>query len=160
MTFDRRLPALLLALPLLLAAGPAPAQEALAPDLPEVEIARGEADLRDRLMRPADPDVLDTALLFNNTGKRGAAVRCVGFDHDGQPVGRVALRVPGLGLRFVLGSDLANGRDFLGSVQCASEGRVLGSAVLLAPGGLSDLPARQGDGVGSIRIRFPVVGAY
>ncbi len=131
---------------------PAAAQERAAPD-----VSRDGLELREVLERPVDTDVMDTALVFTNTGRTATRVLCKAFDDQGEPIGRAALSVPGLGLRFVLASDIADGADFLGSVQCATQGRVLGSAFLLAPGGVTDLPAKQADHDDAVRVRFPVV---
>ena len=135
-------------------AAPAIAQDARALD---VDLSRDGIELREVLDRPVDEDIMDTALVFTNTGRIATRVVCKAFDDEGAAVGRTALKVPGLGLRFVLASDVANGADFLGSVQCSTQGRVLGSAFLLGVGGVTDLPARQGDSEGALRVRFPVV---
>lgn len=135
-------------------AAPSLAQDTRSTD---IDLSRDGVELREVLDRPVDEDVLDTALVFTNTGRVATRVICKAFDDNGEAVGRTALSVPGLGLRFVLASDVANGTDFLGSVQCSTQGRVLGSAFLLGAGGLTDLPAKQADHEGALRVRFPVV---
>lgn len=127
-----------------------------------VEIDRDGLDFRRVAPRPTDPPLsYDTALVFSNTGRAGARVICKGFDDAGRPAGRAATFVPGLGLRYLLASDLTNGDVVLGQVQCATEGRVIGSAFLLGgKAGITEMPSRQGDHDGAIRIRFPVVFAH
>ncbi len=105
-------------------------------------IERDAADLAvDLAPRDVDRDVADTALVFTNLGD-DARVLCVGFDKAGDPVGRAWVKVPRLGLRYLLASDLSNGADFVGHVQCASPGTVRGSAVFLGAG-FSDLTVEQ-----------------
>lgn len=148
----------------LLAAGAAPAQDALAPApverLPEIEINRDARDLQAEVRpRPVDRDVVDTALVFTNLGGEDRRVRCVGFDHEGRKVGRIWLKVPALGLRYALASDVSSHRDFIGSVQCGAGPNVAGSVVLLGPG-LTDLPVLQPQLDQAGRIRFPLVATY
>jgi len=124
-----------------------------------VEIVRDGIELRDELLpRDIDHDIADTALVFTNLGGRVSRVRCVAYDANGQPIGRAWLRVPALGVRFMLASDMANGSDFIGHAQCGALNAVRGTAVFLG-GGVTDLPSmqpRRFDG----RIRFPLVATY
>ncbi|MEE2679881.1 MAG: hypothetical protein VX546_14965 [Myxococcota bacterium] len=125
-----------------------------------VEISRDASDLpREFQPRPPeDADVADTALVFTNEGVTPMRVRCVGFNKNGRIVGRAWVGVPKLGLRYLLASDLSNGRDFVGQVQCAAPPQIRGSAVLLGQN-VTDLPVVQtGDTFG--RLRFPVVATY
>lgn len=142
----------------LLLAPPALAQVAVSVD-DGIEVDRDVDALVDDLRpRDIDRDVADTALIFTNLGNTARRVRCVGFDKNGQPVGRVWLRVPALGLRYALASDLSNGVDFIGHAQCSSAVAVKGTAIFLGPG-LTDLPARNPSRVYG-RIRFPLVATY
>lgn len=164
---------------LLLRPGPAPAAEptgqpsaavpasagALATDAPVdfgepgVEILRDATDLSiDLRPRPVDDlDVADTALVFTNLGARASRVKCVAFGKNGAPVGRAWLKLPALGLRYLLASDLSSDRDFVGHAQCAVAAGVKGSAIFLGPG-LTDLPVLNPAGPG--RVRFPLVATY
>lgn len=108
--------------------------------------------------QPEDPDLADTALVFTNMSRRNAGVVCVGFNKNGEPVGRTATRIPPLGLRYILASDISDGVDFIGQVQCSPHGRVVGSVVFIGPA-VTDLPVRNGK-LGKSRIRFPLVAHY
>ena len=151
----------------LLATGLLVASSAVAQEITAVEdgpeIVRDAATLVDVIRpRPEDPDVTDTVLIFTNQALTRSRVKCVAFEQNGNPVGRAWLRVPGLGLRYALASDVANGLDFVGHVRCFVGEGIVGSALLLAAGELSDLPVRNGD-VSSRhgrRILFPVVATY
>jgi hypothetical protein len=125
-------------------------------------IDHGDADVDDALHGRPDPDRVDTVLVFTNLGPLPAAVRCVAFDRAGELAGRGHALVPPRGARIVLASDLAPERRFAGHVQCGAAGRVVGSAFLLAPGGISDAPAKQSDrpGRGDLRIVFPAVASF
>ncbi len=137
----------------------------------EVQITRDAGELQ-RLLHPRhrNTDTVDTAVVFTNTSSAHAIVTCVAFNKNGYVTGRIRLRVPGLGLRFALASDISSGRDFVGSVLCSTTGHLLGSALLIAPD-LTDLPVEQGDRgprisdsltdfVPKISIRFPLVATY
>jgi hypothetical protein len=158
----------LLTLAVLLAAGPALAQDASiaraaelsvaveVPDAPEIARDGGElaADLRSATDR--DRDVADTALVFNNPGTGPAAVGCRGFDARGDYVGGAIVRIPARGLRYLRASDLSNGADFVGSAVCHSTSRLVAEAVLLAPSGATNLRVQQR----RLQVRFPVVASY
>jgi len=118
------------------------AQVAVAPELEEVEITRDAAALRTEI-DVADRDLVDTALVFSNLGRNQARVACRASDADGNPVGRIYIRVPAGGLRYALASDLSNDQDFAGSVICRANPRVRGSAVLLAPLAMTDLSVQH-----------------
>ncbi len=123
------------------------------------EIARPIDQLPDELEpRPEDPDVADTALVFTNIYNRAARVRCVAFDKQGEAIGRTSTRIPPRGVRYVLASDMSDGEDFVGQVQCIPYGRIVGSAVFIGPG-LTDVPVRTGK-IGKSRIYFPLVAHY
>jgi hypothetical protein len=123
------------------------------------EVVRDTARLTDELRpRPHDDvDVADTAMTFTNLTGHNTRVLCAGFNKNGRVIGRKWLRVPRLGLRYLLASDLSRDADFVGHVQCAARAGVIGSAVFLGPD-ITDLPAINPDGPG--RIRFPLVATY
>ena len=125
----------------------------------EVEVAREIDTLPDAIEpQPDDPNLADTALVFTNMSRRTSWVKCVGFNKNGRPVGRTSTDIPPLGLRYVLASDISNGVDFVGQVQCKPMGRVVGSVVFIGPD-LTDLPVRNGR-IGKSRIRFPLAAYY
>jgi hypothetical protein len=124
-----------------------------------VDVAREIDTLPDEIEpTPEDSDVADTALVFTNMSRSTSAVQCVAFNKNGRPIGRTRTVVPPLGLRYVLASDMSNGVDFVGQVQCAPRGRVIGSVVFIGPA-VTDLPVRNGK-LGKSRIRFPLVAHY
>ena len=127
----------------LLAGGAAHAQDdALA--LPAVEIGRDVAALSDEIRpRPKDIDVADTILVFTSSNRRVRVVRCVARDGQGQAVGRTLTRVPAHGQSYIRASDISNGQDFVGHVQCSTRGgRIMPTAVFLGPE-ITDLPAHS-----------------
>ena len=143
------------------AAAPSASQDLAADDGPE--IVRDADSVVDWIRpQPHDPDVVDTVLLFTNQGRFSGRVRCKAFDKNGAAIGRAWLAVPALGLRYALASDVAGDRDFVGHVQCFVDANVVGTAVLLAAGELSDLPVQNGFLRKDVsrRIRFPVVATY
>ena len=123
----------------------------------EVEIARELDTLPSDIAPPSDPDVADTVLLFTNFSSYRAAVKCIGFDRSGTPIGRSLTRIPALGVRYLLASDISNGLHYIGHVQCAKHGRVEGTAIFIGPG-LTDLPVMNRGS--KSRIRFPFVAHY
>lgn len=145
-----------LALFTLFLAGPAGARGVLSGSDEGVEIVRDATSLSDELRpRPVDdPDSTDTALIFTSFDNEDSRIFCVGFNKNGRAVGRAWAKLPGLGLRYILASDISNGVDFVGHVQCKTGRNVRASAVFLGPQ-LTDLPAVQG-----VRKRFPVVAHY
>ena len=148
-----------LALGLFLAT-PANAQKIAAVDMLDgdgVRIERRAGELGDATrVRPDDRDFIDTAMVFTNASTR-TIVRCLARDDDGAPVGRAWVLLPNRGLRFILASDIAGGLDFVGSVECLTNGRVVGTALLLGPGGVTDLPSRRVHVDGPVGLAFPVV---
>ena len=90
--------------------------------------------------------------------KSAARGDCNGGSAGGSPIGRTRTVVPPLGLRYVLASDMSNGVDFVGQVQCAPRGRIVGSVVFIGPA-VTDLPVHNGK-LGKSRIRFPLVAHY
>jgi hypothetical protein len=131
---------------------PVAAQEA---EPGEVEVDRDPGALLEAIH--ADRDVVETALVFTNLLERDVRVGCRAFGRNGQLVGRAATGLPARGLRAILASDFAPGGDFVGSVQCVAGGRVLGEALLLAPGGISSLEVLQRPRNKSTGLEFPLV---
>ena len=134
------------------------AQDSVEYDPPEVEINRDDVQLQVEIDRP-DRDLVDTALIFSNLNISPTRVGCRAYNADGEVVGRGYTHVPPTGLRFILASDLANDLDFVGQVHCTAAGRVIGTSVLLAPGAITDLTARQVR-LGRGRTIFPVAASY
>ncbi|MFQ5514086.1 MAG: hypothetical protein ACE5FG_06560 [Myxococcota bacterium] len=127
----------------------------------DAEIDRDAADLRAVVADgPADARLVDTALVFTGGRLRGAQIKCAAFDSNGRVIGVARLRVPRRGLRYVRASDLSGGDAFVGSVVCKTDGRVLGSIVVLGSRLLTDLRVVQRSGYGSDAIRFPLVLTY
>ena len=129
-------------------------------DQEAIEVDRTAIDLRTHLLdRRLDHDSVDTAVVFTNTRATIAHVKCVGFDGRGRVIGAARTRVPGRGLRYLLASDIAHDRDFVGSILCKSDGRVIGSALLIGAQ-LTDLGVRERRVGGGLLLRFPLVASY
>ena len=125
-----------------------------------IEITRDAESLRDYInTHPVDVDRVNTALIFTNVSQRKLRVGCVAYNQHGRAIDRGWVAVAPNGMRFILASEVAGGRDFVGNVKCKSGGRVIGSAVLLAPG-LTDLPVEQHQHEGNSHLRFPIIAAY
>jgi hypothetical protein len=143
----------------LLVGGSAHAQVGAAADTgPKID--RGSVELSDAvrvLPEDRDRDFVNTALIFTSTSRTRSEVICLARDGNGQVVGRAWAGVPGRGLRFILASDFGNGADFVGSVKCATNGRMAGTALLLGPTGVTDLPGRRVALDGPVGLVFPVV---
>lgn len=118
-----------------------------------VELAR---DIRDR---PIDRDRFDTAVVFSSTRLGRVPVVCAALDGNGIVIGTARTVVPGNGVRYLLASDISNGRDFIGSVICKAGGSVLGSIVLLGDD-LTDLRVRQRGTNSWTLLRFPLVASF
>ncbi len=139
------------------------AASAQRPDAEEgVEIIRDAIELRGILeTRPLDLDITDSVLVFTNTGPVPVRIDCIAFDHNGARVGRAWLRVPKRGLRFVTASDISNNADFIGLSQCSTGGHATkGSAFLLGPDGVTNLPVEQVSIGGRLHIQVPVTATY
>lgn len=122
-----------------------------------VSVDRDSLELADRVNTPPeDVDFVDTAMIFTNTDGR-SIVKCAARNANGKLIGRAWVALPNRGLRFLLASDIAGGTDFVGSVDCRSNGRVVGTALLLGPRGVTDLPSRRIQLDGPVGIAFPVV---
>jgi hypothetical protein len=124
------------------------------------DVERTVDELRDRIEQPPRPDidVADTAIVVTNLGPR-ARVTCAAMDAQGNTIGRARLRVPKLGLRWLLASDISNDRDFIGSVHCYVSGRVAATAVFLGPG-ITDLSVQPGLVEGMSRFVVPLAAHY
>jgi hypothetical protein len=130
-----------------------------------IEIERDAVTLQDELrVRDIDRDVADTALVFTNLGNTDGYAHCMAFDGDGRRIGRARVKLPALGVRYLLASDISRGRDFIGHAQCGAAVTVKGTAIFLGPG-LTDLPSMQPSIQPAAtalygRIRFPLVATY
>ncbi len=125
----------------------------------EVEVSRDADELRAALRPHPDLDIVNTVLAFNNAFPARTAVRCAAYGINGHPLGRVKVKIPGNGLRFILASDLANGRDFVGSARCSSVGKIIPSAFIVGRG-LTDAPVKSTQGWPGTKMHFPVVVTY
>ncbi len=125
----------------------------------EVEVSRNADELQAVLRPHPDLDIVNTVLVFNNALRATAVVRCVAYGANGRPLGRVKVKIPGNGLRFILASDLANGRDFIGSARCSSVGKIIPSAFIVGRG-LTDAPVKSTQGWPGTKMHFPVVVTY
>lgn len=125
----------------------------------EIEVNRGADELQAVLRPHPDRDIVNTVLVFNNTLRATTVVRCVAYGANGRPLGRVKVKIPGNGLRFVLASDLANGIDFIGSVRCSARGKVVPTAFIVGRG-LTDTKAKARFDWAGTWMRFPAVVTY
>ena len=160
MTASNTFRSIILAGAALLAASAAQAQEVSATEAdqsrPESEL---RADMRDAMER--DTDSVNTALVFNNPSADVVHVFCSAFDSNGRYEGRRTVRIPGRGVRYLRASDFSSGDDYIGSALCQSRARVAASAVLLAPGAITNLDVIQADAWDeSNRVRFPLIATY
>ena len=147
---------------LLAVAGSILAGNVQAQETDAMEIDRTGTDLRSEVaVRPNDRVTTDTAVVATNTSGRPARVMCAALDSNGNALGRAAMRVPAKGLRYLRASDLSNGRDYVGQVRCrtGNEG-VQGSAFLLGPAGVSDLPVLQRGYAGDKHIIATVTASF
>lgn len=128
-------------------------------DVNEIEINHSDAVLKDTLRPHPDHDVVDTALVFNNALSAPTIVHCVAYSANGNPLGRGRVKIEGRGLKFMRASDLANGRDYIGSVRCKARGKVLPSAFIVGAV-LTDTKAKAKFDWPGTRIIFPAVATY
>jgi len=128
----------------------------------EMDDSRSETQLREDMKEAVDrdTDVANTALVFNNTGGEQTHVFCTAFGANGRALGSKVARIPGKGVRYLRASDLSNGVDFIGSALCSSRGRVVGSAVFLAPGAMTNLDVIQAGPWDDASLRFPLIATY
>jgi hypothetical protein len=125
------------------------------------EIDRRADTLRDRIEQPPDPDrdVADTAVVLTSLTYNRAVATCAAFDGNGALIGRARVRIPRMGLRWLLASDISNDVDFIGSAHCFVAGKVAVTAVFLGPG-ITDLPVQPEVVDGMYRIAIPLVAHY
>ncbi|MFT4582383.1 MAG: hypothetical protein ACI915_001197 [Gammaproteobacteria bacterium] len=124
-----------------------------------IEITRDAYELKEVIATDRDSDVIDTVLIFSNTRSHRNIAVCVGYDANGNVLGRAFTVIPANGLRFIRASDLADGTDFLGSAKCVTRPKVIPSSFVVGVG-FSDAPASVVHGRNRSRIRFPVVASY
>ncbi|MCH9672043.1 MAG: hypothetical protein K0U93_11405 [Gammaproteobacteria bacterium] len=135
-------------------------QDAVTPiQADDVDVGRDADQLRAVLKPIPDIDTTNTALVFNNPTAGVVWVRCAAFSGNGRILGGAALAIPANGVRFIYASDLADGRDFIGSAQCRSNNRVIPSAFILGSG-LTDAPTLGGPTWQGNRMRFPIVASF
>lgn len=142
---------------LLLGSDMAAAQQVEAVDIGREEVQL-RADITDAIER--DADVANTALVFNNSGRRATVVHCTAFSGNGELLGSGQMRVPAKGVKYLRASDLAGGVDFVGSAFCKSRGRVTATSVFLAPGSITDLHVKQYRRKRTTRMMFPLIASY
>jgi len=135
--------------------GTSVAQVEVADTLPEYEVDRNAAELNDRVKRPDDTDIFDTAILFSSYDRDPGVVHCVAFNARGERIGRARTKVPSNGVKLMFASDISKQFDFLGKVTCRSRGQIHGSAYLLGPV-FSDLEASTVSDRAGSTIRVPV----
>jgi len=127
----------------------------------EISVDRDALDLQEHIrVRVYDPDVVDTAMVFTSTRHGVLVVRCTAWDDRGRIVGRVRVKVPSRGLRYVRARDIGHGRDFIGSAMCSTGGGGLLGSVVLVGGEFSDLRVVQSDGERGSLIRFPLIATF
>jgi len=126
----------------------------------EVLIDRDPEQLADLLIggdhpRPDLAPFLDTAMALTNVGANDTVVRCHARNRQGDVIGRIRVKVPSMGLRFFLASDIVDQRGYVGSVICAARGHVVGTEIML--GVLqTDIEVHQDFSAGFSTLLFPV----
>lgn len=128
--------------------------------LTEIEIDRDANELSDLLSGAALPKpevaaILDTALVFTSAHGSETTAHCHANDNSGITVGRVRVRIPAMGVRFFLSSDIVEERGFVGSVICSAAGYVIGTEVMLGVV-TSDIEVHQDYRAGVSNLLFPV----
>ena len=126
----------------------------------EIEVNRNANELSDLLSGAALPaphvaSILDTALVFTSVHGSETTAYCHANDKNGVIVGRVRVRIPAKGVRFILSSDIVEERGFVGSVVCNAAGYVLGTEVMLGVV-TTDIPVQQEYRAGVSNLLFPV----
>ena len=123
--------------------------------LPEYEIDRNVVEMNDRIDRPEDYDIFDSAILFSSYDRDNRVVHCIAYDARGERIGRAKTTVPANGVKLMLASDVARQIDFLGKITCRSRGQIHGSAYLVGPV-FSDLEVSTVSDRAGSTIRIPV----
>jgi len=128
----------------------------------DMDDSRSETQLREDMKEAVerDTDVANTALVFNNTGGDPTHVFCTAHDASGRVLGSKVARIPGKGVRYLRASDLSSGVDFIGSALCSTRGRIIGTAVFLAPGAMTSLEVIQLGPWDDTTLRFPLIATY
>ncbi len=126
----------------------------------EIEVNRDANELSDLLSGAALPkphvaSILDTALVFTSVHGSETTAYCHANDKNGVTLGRVRVRIPAKGIRFILSSDIVEARGFVGSVVCSAAGYVLGTEVMLGVV-TTDIPVHQDYRAGVSNLLFPV----
>jgi len=104
--------------------------------LQEVEIDRDATQLSDLLTGATNPNpevaaLLDTAMVLTSVSGAETTAYCYANDHQGITVGRVRVRIPAMGVRFFLASDVIADRGFVGSIICSAAGYVIGTELMI-----------------------------
>lgn len=127
----------------------------------EIEIDRDPTDIAEILHPDPDRDSVDTAIVFTSLQPTYAVIRCKGFGHNGHVIGNVRLLVPPNGLRYLRGSDVSAGRDFIGHVRCSTSGAsVTASAFIVGTGSLANAPVEELRLDSVTNFRVPVVASF
>ncbi len=135
---------------------------AQAQDAEFIDMGRDEVELRVDVKAAVDrdTDVANTALVFNNAGRKDTTVTCTAYGSNGDVLGRGRTRVAAQGVKYIRASDLSNGVDFIGSALCKARGRIVVSSVFLAPGAITNLDVKTRNGKRWTRVRFPLIASY
>jgi hypothetical protein len=133
-----------------------------AQEVDEFDLGRMEVELREDITDAIerDTDVANTALVFHNSGTRDVTVRCIAHAANGDVLGEGMTLVPAKGVRYLRASDLSDGVDFIGSARCKANGNVVGTAIFLAPGAITDLDVEQRHKKRRSMMRFPLIASY
>ncbi len=128
----------------------------------EIEVNRDANELSDLLSgaalpKPHVPSILDTALVFTSVHGSETTAYCHANDKNGVTIGRVRVRIPAKGIRFILSSDIVEAQGFVGSVVCSAAGYVFGTEVMLGVV-TTDIQVHQDYRAGVSNLLFPVTG--
>ena len=129
-------------------------------NLIEIEIDRDTNQLSDLLSGAALPSpgvaaILDTAMVFTSAHPAETTVYCSANDKNGVTVGRVRVRIPTMGVRFFLASDIVEENGFVGTVICSATGFIIGTQVVLGAV-TTDIAVQQDFRAGVTNVLFPV----
>lgn len=129
-------------------------------DLVEIEINRDANELSDLLSggilpKPEIAAILDTAMVFTSMHNAETTAYCRASDKNGIAAGRVRVRIPAMGVRFFLASDIVEEHGFVGSVTCTATGYVIGTEVMLGVV-TTDISTQQDYRAGLSSLLFPV----
>lgn len=126
----------------------------------EIEINRDTNELSDFLSgaplpKPEIAALLDTAMVITSIHNTETTAYCYANDHNGNTVGRVRVRIPAMGVRFFLASDIVDQHGFVGTVICTAAGYVVGSEVMLGVV-TTDIEVQQDNRFDVSSMLFPV----